>query len=260
MSAIEFPVDYDESYVAFIGVLGFSALTQQNTRESRVKIQKYIELTAALVRSFKAGRFSVIFVSDSLILSVRESEMGDLVPLCELVGSIQRSLLDHLGFLSRGAISMGPAFVKSNEFQFFGPAIVRAVELEKQSAIYPRVILDPMILKGTTRTRLVQTTRTSDKNKSPLLMSAQTQDFRGKFLNSDHFLFVDYLAECCRKLNRDFMNHLYSIIQDGLSGNVKNIIKYQWMKDYVIACLTMHIDRDDKSGFYDDFSNRFGEL
>lgn len=50
------------------------------------------------------------------------------------------------GFWIRGAVTIG--HITHNERVVFGPALVRAYELESQKAIYPRIILDPNCVKG----------------------------------------------------------------------------------------------------------------
>jgi hypothetical protein len=52
----------------------------------------------------------------------------------------------RLGFLSRGGIAKGPAYHRDGKV--FGPAILEAYRLENRVAVFPRVILQPEIVKA----------------------------------------------------------------------------------------------------------------
>ena len=68
-----------------------------------------------------------IYFSDSIVISTAPTNV-DAMWLCEAAGRIQNSLC-HFGFLVRGAITTGDIYHSGNTI--FGPAIVRAVEMEK---------------------------------------------------------------------------------------------------------------------------------
>jgi hypothetical protein len=80
------------------------------------------------------------FFSDSFVLSSPENR-DDL--LIRETGHLCRELLLK-GFASRGAITTGQLYHRAG--LVFGLAFIRAVEMEKRIAIYPRVILDKQTL------------------------------------------------------------------------------------------------------------------
>jgi hypothetical protein len=54
----------------------------------------------------------------------------------------------QLGLLIRGAITVGDAFHSDTANTVFGPAVNRAVSLEQEVAIAPRVIIDSKLLES----------------------------------------------------------------------------------------------------------------
>ena len=258
---IEFQIDYSEGYVAFIDILGFSALTLKTDRDSRVQLRKCIDVVDGQVSSFKRSRIKVLFVSDSIILSIHRhapEEADTLIPLCQVVAGIQLNLL-RLGLLSRGAISYGEAQIDPKKFRVFGPAYVSAVDLEKRLAIFPRVIIDPSIMREKTRGDLVRAVilEAGTSNERKLLASTEDQYARGTYLKPDHLLFVDYLAEICLRKDAAFLDSLYLLIRDNLAIPSHWIEKYQWLKDYTVASLRGAFDESD---FHQNYLDKFGDL
>ena len=71
------------------------------------------------------------------------AQLSDL--LLHLVRAQARLIVDE-SILIRGTVTMGRV-VKSRG-ELFGPAVVRAYELERDRAEYPRIIIDDRILQG----------------------------------------------------------------------------------------------------------------
>jgi hypothetical protein len=53
-----------------------------------------------------------------------------------------------MGYTIRGAVTSGKLFHEGSII-IFGPALVRAYELERHMAVYPRIIIDPRLIVAT---------------------------------------------------------------------------------------------------------------
>jgi hypothetical protein len=58
------------------------------------------------------------------------------------------------GILVRGGLTIGDAFFSGSTM--FGPAMIRAYELESRVAIYPRVVVDPAVVEALKREPLLK--------------------------------------------------------------------------------------------------------
>lgn len=132
-------LDYQERAVAFIDVLGFTALVKGSDADptARLKIAKLIA-TNKLFEKFTSEMFPIdaAFFSDSFVLSMNVDRLFYLI---RETGNLCRLLL-LLGFPCRGAITAGALYHR--ERIVVGPALVNAYQLEQSVSIYPRIILD----------------------------------------------------------------------------------------------------------------------
>ncbi|MBA4800292.1 MAG: hypothetical protein H2040_00360 [Euryhalocaulis sp.] len=145
---------YEPCIVSFIDVLGFrDLLTTRHAHDIRDTLLQLREFTAPSeltgLRRIKDARLSsrafVDSVSDAVVrVRVFETEYND--------GAFFHELLDLLhaqvqcvayGVVIRAGLTIGDAHVGlGGEGPVFGPAMVRAFEIETHEAIYPRVVID----------------------------------------------------------------------------------------------------------------------
>lgn len=144
--------------VAFLDILGFSNLIEQ--KDSIIphlmrKLESNKEFTDSLelVTKYKKGdwidnkreyieivtnkRLSVL--SDSIVISYPFRNPKRMIPIIEDLRNIQLELLT-MGILLRGAVTIGDLYHKDDII--YGPALLKAVYLEEQEAIHPRIIID----------------------------------------------------------------------------------------------------------------------
>jgi hypothetical protein len=139
---------YSERYVAFIDILGFSSHVRQSEHspseaEKLVKIMDRISerwsypalqsTHEVLCEDFRSQSFS-----DCTVLSEAATPKG-LHYLLLMVTQFALDLLAN-GFLLRGGIAKGPLHHSKNAV--FGPAFLKAYDLEQNIAEYPRIIVD----------------------------------------------------------------------------------------------------------------------
>jgi len=151
---------YEERVLAFIDVLGFEKAVENtiekvdgNEIEKIPEIQKINNLLDeirqyTIMSSFLSGELDikdriVSQISDSVVISYsKESNfchiLHDAYFLC--VKALQ------IGFLLRGAIVCGKVIHIENENKLFGPAFLKAYNMEREKAIFPRIIIDSNFL------------------------------------------------------------------------------------------------------------------
>jgi hypothetical protein len=128
----------------------------------------------------------------------------------------------------RGAITVG-SIVRSYG-QLFGPALIKAYDLETNVAIYPRVVVDEVVFREAKRNPAL--TGHSNGNGTQEILSLLCQD-------RDAHRFIDYLAVLRHRSEprsfRRFLKHHRNLIKDGIAeyrGNERVLAKYNWMAGY----------------------------
>lgn len=134
--------------------------------------------------------------SDSVIrIKLTESERNLYCPsgyffheLNELAYAQGQLIID--GILIRGGVSYGNIYFDDNNL--FGPALVKAYELESSYSVYPRIIVDPLAINEFTKNRLLG----SDLN------GPEEKDYVKKCLkqSDDGLYFINYLEYFGREL------------------------------------------------------------
>ena len=87
--------------------------------------------------------------SDNILLGIQINENDDLrkdkiEKILNIAGNIFNNALYH-GYLLRGAITEGPFYKDDNNIFIYGKALIDAVEIEEELAIYPRVVAQKSI-------------------------------------------------------------------------------------------------------------------
>lgn len=136
----------DTHFVAFIDILGFSAMVKSDCES--VEAPRYLELLySAHVRANTLFAqdldATLIQFSDSIVLS-RPFDMSKLKGFLETIAKWQRMLLLD-GLLCRGGITFGKHF--SKEKFLFSKAMIDAYHLESLKARYPRIIISEDLLQ-----------------------------------------------------------------------------------------------------------------
>jgi hypothetical protein len=140
---------YEDRVVAFVDILGFRSLVSKLPGDSKLHRQLHAALGAIKSTGSFAGDSSTAqkeleasVFSDSIVISGAPNQVFTVIWTC--VG-LQARLL-ALGVLTRGGISLGPTFHK--EDILYGDGMIKAYDLESKAAIYPRVIVDPMLVSS----------------------------------------------------------------------------------------------------------------
>ncbi|HEY2912093.1 MAG TPA: hypothetical protein VGK21_01925 [Candidatus Angelobacter sp.] len=248
----QMPTAYELRAVGFLDVLGWREMIEDSQKNIDLipkmgSALTLIKLTGELPKSIEdwlrsraesegktfdphEGRIQFAQFSDSLLIS---GEKDLFYSVLFQISSLIKSLFYNLGFLVRGAVTLGPMYHKGSVA--FGPALTHGYDLERKSAIFPRVILDPILTTGLP----VESDRLTPEP-SPILSMLRRDE--------DGFWFFDYLQPLIVRnigleveqpwLNQFVIpNLLYSkrFIEDGLSKfaeSEKIVHKYCWLAKY----------------------------
>jgi hypothetical protein len=139
---------YSERYVAFIDILGFSDHVRRSERspseaEKLVKIMdrisnRWSDKALQITHDSYGDNFRSQSFSDCTVLSEGATPRG----LHYLLFMVTQFALDLLanGFLPRGGIAKG--LLHHSDCAVFGPAFLKAYDIEQNVAEYPRIIVD----------------------------------------------------------------------------------------------------------------------
>jgi hypothetical protein len=142
---------YTESIISYFDILGFKTIVDKSIDPEEVARK----LRALRRHSATDGDMAELYGStftnfSDLVLRtvpVHQTKTGgggslfwEIIDLVHVQGELIRS-----GVLLRGALTIGEIFIQDGIV--FGPGLIRAYELESKVALYPRVIVDPVVFE-----------------------------------------------------------------------------------------------------------------
>jgi len=247
-------VEYKESYIAFLDVLGFKAIVMnQDVKGNLNVLDDYFKEVDRLREYFDGLSFhiEIIAISDSIIISIPrnisdESDIGNLRHLCIAVAIFQ-CMLAKLNIWLRGGISNGKTYFNSKKAQVVGPGYIRAYELEEKYAKWPRVILDPALIKlhgFSSADDFIEKMNVTDSKEKEAHQWDGNVLFNWKYSDGtlvetiikDVPLFIDYMSYYC-EMDREGMSDIASHLKDNIYMNNDIYPKYRWVADYLRAKL-----------------------
>lgn len=141
-----------EYIVAYIDILGATNIIKSvKGYQFFTNMQSLFASTLRFVKEYEDLLEYNIF-SDNVLVAVNISQLYEQTKkelynyLVSFVYDFQKQAFLNYGYLSRGAITIGELY-SHNKVMASGRALVRAYEMEKEIAIYPRVIIDDEVLK-----------------------------------------------------------------------------------------------------------------
>lgn len=237
-------IKYKKGFVAFIDVLGFADMINNPTDISKQKIEDYLNIVDEQFKRFdSSSEFKSIVISDSIILSLEisgnntEANTEALTKLCKTIKLIQQKLALH-NIWVRGGVSYGDIYFDNERKQVIGKGYINAFYLERDYAIYPRVILDNKIvgfLGFKTSEECICRINELEEN----LLYRWERDFhkvkdQHKIvygIKKDVSLFIDFIDMEDMKNLSIYAN----FIIDNANENIKIYPKYLWLAQYIIS-------------------------
>lgn len=133
-------------YVAFLDILGFSEMVASDCSgptDNAVYLPRLLEVhKTALAHARECPGAKITQFSDSILLALPYGLAG-FAAVVENVAGLQRALLKDR-VLTRGGLSYGKHF--SDEEFIFSDALIKAYGIERDRAIFPRVVVDDDLL------------------------------------------------------------------------------------------------------------------
>jgi hypothetical protein len=184
---------YSPAVVSYIDLLGMKQLLA-DAGEDASKVASVLNTFRRFSSPSEASRdiweWSFVNFSDLIVRAVPiladanvKYRLGlifhEVLDLCFL----QVNLLDR-NILIRGALTIGDIYVQDG--LIFGPALVQGYQLESKRAIFPRIIVDPLVLDALKERPELRAHDTFEEEMSYLERTLRTDE--------DGELFLDYLA------------------------------------------------------------------
>lgn len=242
---------YEKRVVAFIDILGFKKIIKDSQTNPQIvkNIRKIISINLKdkkwqdrlnEIAKNDTGLQESIF-SDSIILSSK-LDYGGFYLILSKVSCILQTMIE-CGFIARGAVTIGDMYHLSDVA--FGPALVEAVILENELAIYPRVILtEKTYLEGIQYDDNINCAKNRKKYIDDRLKGYENEI-------GEKLYYVDFLSQ---KEDYDDNFYYYNMLKEAkkvidenmASVTDKRIIdKYVWLQQYLKSvCKTKNMNYD----------------
>jgi hypothetical protein len=198
----------DFYFVAFLDILGFSNMVRHDCescgRDTFIKnLFSLYKFTKKIGEN--SPHLDIIQFSDSVVFSMPLSK-DNFVYFINVISDYQYNLFKE-NLLCRGGIAFGKHF--SREGFVFSNGLIEAYLLEKQSAIYPRILISKDLLN--------------------LIYVKETPSDVPLLVESDDEIFVDFLAS--RNLE-EVSKYLNLILENNDSRDSSIKKKYHWLMEY----------------------------
>lgn len=234
---------YESRVVAFLDVLGWSQAIAASADSPDVTQRLGIAMQGlgahAVMNAWQRehggpsgwpGDPMITHFSDSLLISFAADHHAK-ISLEQTLSAVIDGLL-YNGFVVRGAVCCGQLIHR--DFLAYGPALIKAYELEKMVAIVPRIILDPSIAEAWR-----QDVRIEDRDGSRIgYHKVWRRDDDGCFFFdylSDRFKMPGIDSEEPNRAFQIFMDKWRQLILQRLNDNAENppvLAKYIWLAHY----------------------------
>lgn len=232
--ADEKKIGYEKRALAFVDILGFKNIVNNvNNFEKIHKIATAIrnekKLTDKMNENVEDHSFLETYFSDSLIMST-DLRFGGFYFLLKQVSFLMQLFAEY-GLVARGGIAVGDLYHCGGIV--FGPALVEAVSIEQNIAIYPRVVMT-----GETFEECLKIyDGINDLQTREAYLRGMVRNYKNEI--EEEFFYVDYLSQ------RDDFDYEYdyikllkatkTIVEDAFKNVMEKHIreKYIWLKKYL---------------------------
>lgn len=134
---------YEEKFVAFIDILGVSDKVEKSGDDAAQivdilnQIRTYVDSECNTLNN--EGRLNSLQIGDGYFIMV---DLDCVNEICKILSAVQWQVLVYSHMLLRGALTAGKVAIGSEEEYFIGPAIIEVLTLERQNAIFPRIVFN----------------------------------------------------------------------------------------------------------------------
>lgn len=225
-------VKYKKHLVAFIDILGFKDLINENDPKKIFKLLSVREEIEKIIGKDKGSLdLKISSFSDCIVLSM-EYESNDYKIFNRFLQDISfYSLLATMNeHLIRGGFTIGDLY--HDESKVFGPALNKAYVIETNQAVYPRIIFDTEVVKELKEFKKKITSGHYIK----VLNSYTTRYEDGQYGLDASLVCSGFVSESIEQ-KKSFIVYLNNVAHTIVSGYNKHIVspcifkKYQWLLD-----------------------------
>jgi hypothetical protein len=242
-------IQYEPCVVSFIDVLGFRNLL--GTRSAAdiygllTQLEKFTrpdeEVPARSMDEVRLQSRAFAFTVSDAIVRARpyDTQYHDGAFFNELYDLLHAQVaLIQDGVIIRAGVAVGDAYAGINgEGPLFGPALVRAFEIESQEAIYPRIVIDEYAIAEHGRDpRLRAEHNTIEYEREAIEDLLATGE--------DGTRYIDYLRASRSEFEDvgswlDFLSRHATLVRSGLAqpDNRRVTRKYEWLARYHDGCV-----------------------
>jgi len=228
-------LNYAPHLVTYIDIMGFRAMVADKSPNYISKVVRLVkeafEPDKELKKTYEESyvNFSDLIVHTIPLKSRANIKHRDGLVFGRILNIVhgQSKLIDD-GIVVRGALTIGGMEKSYNVL--FGPALISAYDLERESARFPRIVVDPTLLLEFKTNPLLQ-----------LTSYEHDAEYVWKYLRKDAegFTFVDYLGGLVHEIDPadyiDFLRRHKSFVERNLlefKSTTSVFAKYAWLKDY----------------------------
>jgi hypothetical protein len=227
-------MNYEKRICCFIDILGFRQHIEETVDElGKDKIEKIEKIKYILDLSKKMtddSGFSkskiVTYFSDSIVISYDYTEPSQLYHT--LIDLLYVSFeLANQGYLARGGVTIGK-LIHTNEL-IFGPAMVKAYDLESKEAIYPRIIVEKEVVENGIKFKV---DNHSANDELEYIFDIITEDSDGNY-------YIDYISKSSSEFNDPeydlygYLDRLKNFFDDFQDLDDKVQKKLLWLKEKI---------------------------
>ncbi|MFY4857737.1 hypothetical protein ACOTVL_04715 [Aliarcobacter butzleri] len=241
-------IQYEDSFVAFLDILGFTNFVlNNNTDKINLYLEKVEEMIYQLKESIKhipyCKNINFIVISDSIIISIPKNNKNDihiLQTLCFAIYTLQ-GYLSSSDIWLRGAISSGETYFNQEKNQIIGKGYINAYLLESKIS-NPQVILDNKMIKelGFINSRDFINTINDDSINLGILYNWNGVNY----IKKDFPLFIDYFQFY---FNNDYIENsgvaifaieeIVNYIENNIYSHTNLYSKYKWIANYTLSLI-----------------------
>ena len=225
---------YDDRIVCFIDILAFrNKIKSTVNADGKDLVEKIKNINEVLLLArdildvegkvqFSKSKRTTQF-SDSIVISFLVNEKSEIFyTLLDILTLIIKFV--NRGILIRGGITFGKLI--HNDEIIFGPAMVKAYELESQAALYPRVILDKTVIEKAKENPFKYGDSKSEEDSIMEIITVDTDDM----------YYIDYIKKAQPTLNNPefdmpkYIEKLRAIINENQELDSPSIkVKTGWL-------------------------------
>lgn len=229
---------YEDRIVCFLDLLGFknevACTAQKDVQDKLTRVERLEGLLVGLrqiVEGDKEKLFSgrvVTQFSDSIVFSFPAYAEGAVFNAIVNILKVQVYLIKN-GYLCRGGVARGE-LVHTPEM-LFGPAMLKAYELESKLAVYPRVIFDDEILNTGVVSRVGYDSSLSEQRK---LLDLLGKDLDGMYY-TNYVTGAEFLINDTDLDYPNYLCQLLKMIGKGFKSKDPSVeIKYSWIREKLV--------------------------